>query len=90
MTADGHARVLVLSDAAGPHLPSGLRLLHSSDDPAEVGRGPLGDSLVGGAVLSLAGLAHMLASHTPRAKPHAVLLRHAGLLTGAPAGARQR
>jgi len=59
---------------AGPYLPSGLRLLHISDDPAETGRAPVGDSLVGDAVLSLAGLTDLLASHTPPpAKPHARL-----------------
>jgi benzoylformate decarboxylase len=59
---------------AGPYLPSGLRLLHISDDPAETGRAPVGDSLVGDAVLSLAGLTDLLAGHTPPpAKPHARL-----------------
>ena len=56
---------------AGPYLPPGLRLLHISDDPAETGRAPVGDSLVGDAVLSLAGLTGLLAGHTPPpAKPH--------------------
>jgi benzoylformate decarboxylase len=56
---------------AGPYLPPGLRLLHISDDPAETGRAPVGDSLVGDAVLSLAGLTDLLAGHTPPpAKPH--------------------
>ena len=56
---------------AGPYLPPGLRLLHISDDPAETGRAPVGDSLVGDAVLSLAGLTHLLAGHTPPpARPH--------------------
>ncbi|WP_018388054.1 benzoylformate decarboxylase [Ancylobacter sp. FA202] len=44
---------------AGDYLPEGLRLLHISDDPAETARAPVGDSLVGDAVLatrSLAGL----------------------------------
>src|SRR5579875_3175457 len=40
----------------GPYLPPGLRLLHISDDPAETSRAPVGDSLVGDAVLSLATL----------------------------------
>ena len=40
----------------GPYLPVGLRLLHISDDPAETGRAPVGDSLLGDAVLSLEGL----------------------------------
>jgi benzoylformate decarboxylase len=59
---------------AGPYLPSGLRLLHISDDPAETGRAPVGDSLVGDAVLSLTGLTDLLAGHTPPpAKPYAPL-----------------
>jgi len=59
---------------AGPYLPPGLRLLHISDDPAETGRAPVGDSLVGDPVLALAGLAGALAGHTPApARPHARL-----------------
>ncbi|MGF1473597.1 MAG: benzoylformate decarboxylase [Rubrobacteraceae bacterium] len=50
---------------AGPYLPAGMRLLHVSDDPAETGRAPVGDSLVGDAVLTLAGLKELLADHTP-------------------------
>ena len=44
----------------GPYLPAGLRLLHISDDPAETARAPVGDSLLGDAVLSLEGLKHLL------------------------------
>ncbi len=56
---------------AGPYLPPGLRLLHISDDPAETGRAPVGDSLVGDPVLSLAALTGMLAGLAPRpAPPH--------------------
>jgi benzoylformate decarboxylase len=59
---------------AGPYLPPGLRLLHISDDPAETGRAPVGDSLVGDAVLSLAGLTDLLGRLAPPpAKPHARL-----------------
>ena len=49
----------------GRYLPSGLRLLHISDDPAETGRAPVGDSLISDAVLSLAALRDLLADHTP-------------------------
>jgi len=45
----------------GPYLPSGTRLLHISDDPGETGRAPIGDSLLGDAVLSLAALTDLLA-----------------------------
>ncbi len=58
----------------GPYLPSGMRLLHISDDPAETGRAPVGDSLVGDAVLSLEMLKHVLVDHTPSSgKPRARL-----------------
>lgn len=50
---------------AGPYLPDGLRLLHISDDPAETGRAPVGDSLVGDAVLALSALKDLLADLMP-------------------------
>ncbi len=60
----------------GPYLPSGMRLLHISDDPAETGRAPVGDSLVGDAVLSLEMLKDVLVDHTPsNGKPRARLLQ---------------
>jgi benzoylformate decarboxylase len=45
---------------AGDYLPDGLRLLHISDDPAETARAPVGDSLVGDAVLATRGLAGLV------------------------------
>ena len=45
----------------GPYVPSGMRLLHISDDPGETGRAPIGDSLLGDAVLSVAALTDVLA-----------------------------
>jgi benzoylformate decarboxylase len=50
----------------GPYLPAGLRLLHISDDPAETARAPVGDSLLGDAVLCLEGLKHLLGKCTPK------------------------
>jgi len=50
---------------AGDYLPSGLRLLHVSEDPAETSRAPVGESLLGDAVLCLAGLKDALANHVP-------------------------
>jgi benzoylformate decarboxylase len=50
-----------------------MRLLHISDDPGETGRAPIGDSLLGDAVLSLAALTDLLAGR-PRPtgrRPHA-------------------
>ncbi len=35
----------------GSYLPDGMRLLHISDDAAETARAPVGDSLLGDAVL---------------------------------------
>ncbi|MBV8055677.1 MAG: benzoylformate decarboxylase, partial [Deltaproteobacteria bacterium] len=54
----------------GSYLPPGLRLLHISDDPAETARAPVGDSLLGNAVLSLVELTALLKEHKPGvAKP---------------------
>jgi len=49
----------------GRYLPDGLRLLHISDDPAETARAPIGDSLLGDAVLCLEGLTELLGNHKP-------------------------
>jgi benzoylformate decarboxylase len=50
----------------GPYLPKGLRLLHISDDPAETARAPVGDSLLGDAVLSLIALKDSLGPCKPK------------------------
>jgi benzoylformate decarboxylase len=50
----------------GPYLPAGLRLLHISDDPAEAARAPVGDSLLGDAVLCLEGLEELLGERHPK------------------------
>lgn len=41
---------------AGSYLPAGLKLLHISDDPTEIGRAPVGDSLLSDAVLAIESL----------------------------------
>lgn len=46
---------------AGGYIPAGLRLLHITDDPIEVGRAPVGDSLLSDAVLALEGLINLVA-----------------------------
>ena len=51
---------------AGSYLPDGLRLLHISDDPAETARAPVGDSLLGDAVLCLEGLKQFLGDCKPK------------------------
>ena len=72
----------------GPYLPAGLRLLHISDDPAEAARAPVGDSLLGDAVLSLIGLTTLLANTKPKtAKPHE---RVAHRMAPHPPGAKER
>lgn len=50
----------------GSYLPDGLQLLHITDDPNESGRAPVGDSLLGDAVLSLEILEQLVAA---RSKP---------------------
>jgi benzoylformate decarboxylase len=50
--------------------------LHISDDPAETARAPVGDSLLGDPVLSLAGLAELLADHKPRTAKRREKLAH--------------
>jgi len=40
----------------GSYLPEGTRLLHITDDPSESGRAPVGESLLGDAVLALESL----------------------------------
>jgi benzoylformate decarboxylase len=49
----------------GPYLPAGLRLLHISDDATETARAPVGDSLLGDAVLSLVGLTALFGDYQP-------------------------
>ncbi|WP_275076133.1 benzoylformate decarboxylase [Providencia rettgeri] len=59
---------------AGSYIPEGLRLLHITDDPIEVGRAPVGDSLLSDAVLALEGLINLVAprvaSKTVIKQPH--------------------
>lgn len=45
---------------AGSYLPDGTRLLHISDDPSETAKAPVGDSLLGDAVLSIESLTALL------------------------------
>jgi benzoylformate decarboxylase len=51
----------------GSYIPSGLRLLHISDDPQETSRAPIGDSLLADAVLSLECLTKLLSNSHPKA-----------------------
>src|ERR1700728_4578251 len=60
----------------GPYVPEGLRLLHISDDPSETGRAPVGDSLLGEAVLSLEGLRQLLGNCKPKASKARELVPH--------------
>ncbi|WP_334270000.1 hypothetical protein [Edaphobacter sp. HDX4] len=47
----------------GAYLPTGLRLLHISDDAAETARAPVGDSLLGDPALSLIALKELLGDY---------------------------
>lgn len=40
----------------GDYIPEGMRLLHVTDDPIEAGKAPVGDSMLGDAVLTLEAL----------------------------------
>lgn len=61
---------------AGRYIPEGLRLLHITDDPLEVGRAPVGDSLLSDAVLALEGLINLVA---PRAAAKNVVKQPHGM-----------
>lgn len=41
----------------GDYIPEGMRLFHVTDDPSEAGKAPVGESMLGDAVLTLQGLA---------------------------------
>ena len=60
----------------GPYVPSGLRLLHISNDPAETARAPVGDSLLGDAVLALVALEDLLGSRKPKLSKAPETLAH--------------
>ena len=51
----------------GSYLPNNLQLLHITDDPNESGRAPVGDSLLGDAVLSLEILENLVEKRTQAA-----------------------
>lgn len=53
---------------AGDYLPAGMKLLHISDDPAETARAPVGDSLVGDAVLATQALLELVTPPAAAAK----------------------
>lgn len=46
----------------GEYLPSGLRLLHITDDPSEAARAPVGDALLGDSGLALMSLVTLVAA----------------------------
>ena len=72
---DGHDIALVIGAPVfryypyvpGLYVPTGMRLLHISDDPAETARAPIGDSLLGDAVLSLEALKEAVGRCKPKA-----------------------
>lgn len=60
----------------GPYLPAGMRLLHISDDAAEIARAPVGDGLLGDAVLSLIALKDLLGDCKPKRDRAREVLAH--------------
>jgi hypothetical protein len=74
----------------GPYLPAGLRLPHISDDPAETARAPVGDSLIGDAVLALVGLTALMADYKPKAAKRIVLEDRMDLLRDGPVNVEPR
>lgn len=58
---------------AGDYLPDGMKLLHISDDPAETSRAPVGDSLVGDAVLATQALADLVTARPAAAGTRSTL-----------------
>ena len=49
----------------GEYLPEGMSLLHVTDDPAEAGKAPVGDSLLCDAILALEGLIERVEEKAP-------------------------
>lgn len=59
---------------AGDYVPEGMRLLHVTDDPIEAGKAPVGDSILGDAVLTTRALLELVearpAARTVETQPH--------------------
>ena len=55
-------------DYGGDYLPGGARLWHVTDDPAEAGRAPVGDSILGNPVLTIEQLLPLV-PHGARIQP---------------------
>ncbi|WP_281640505.1 benzoylformate decarboxylase [Aurantimicrobium minutum] len=58
----------------GNYVPEGMRLLHVTDDPSEAGKAPVGESMLGDAVLTIQGLTELVstraASGSVSKQPH--------------------
>ncbi|MEY1578070.1 benzoylformate decarboxylase [Providencia manganoxydans] len=73
---EGHDLALVIGApvfhyypyVAGSYIPEGLRLLHITDDPVEIGRAPVGDSLLSDAVLAVEGLTELVAARAAQSQ----------------------
>lgn len=71
----GHDVILVIGAAVfryypwvpGDYIPDGSRLLHITSDPDESGRAPVGDSLIGDAVLALEALSTLVPERSTQA-----------------------
>lgn len=69
----------------GDYIPKGLRLLHVTDDASEAGKAPVGDSLLGDAVLTIRGLTERISAR-PGAQSVATLGHNMAPHPIAPAG----
>lgn len=58
----------------GNYVPEGMRLLHVTDNPSEAGKAPVGESMLGDAVLTIQGLTELVstraASGSVSKQPH--------------------
>jgi benzoylformate decarboxylase len=80
---DGHDLAVVIGAPVfryypyipGDYLPDGLRLWHVTDDPAEAGRAPVGDSILGDPVLTIEQLLPLV-PHGARTQPLKPSLPH--------------
>ena len=48
----------------GDYIPKGMRLLHVTDDPSEAGKAPVGESMLGDAVLTIQGLTEQVTARS--------------------------
>lgn len=71
---------------AGDYVPAGMQLLHVTDDPIEAGKAPIGDSILGDAVLTARALTELVdarpGARTVESQPHRMAPHPASTQTG--------